>query len=81
MNTDKSLRTQLLEIGIPESDISSYCSDLHLIYSKEREQWLKENYKYWCNIQIHRANVEGHKWHGKRFFDIPFAYIEHYQHG
>lgn len=67
-----------IALNVPESDFSNYCSDLYLLHTPEREKWLKENYQFWCNVRIERSNVDGQEWHGKRFFNIPFAYTEYH---
>lgn len=60
-----------------DDQFSNWCSDLHVLYSTELDNWLKENYDF-CNIRIHKANVKWHPWFGKRFFDIPFAFFDEY---
>lgn len=71
INLKKAIKEAL---NVPESDFSNWASDLHVLWTPEREKWLKENYKFWCNVRKVRANVKGHEWFGKTFFDIPFAY-------
>lgn len=77
---EMTLKKRLKEaLSIPESDFSNHCSDLYLIYTPEREKWLKQNYEYWKNVRICFSNIKGQDWYGKRFFDIPFAFTEDYQ--
>jgi hypothetical protein len=61
------------KLNIPEDNFGSHCSDLHVLYSPELEQYLKNNYEFYCNVVKELANVEGNEWYGKYFFDIPFA--------
>jgi len=75
----RGLKTVMKEhLNIPDEDFDSHCSDLYVICTSERQEWLKKNYEFYTNIVLSYSNVDGQSWLGKSFFDIPFAHIEYY---
>ncbi len=74
----KSLREKLKDLGVPEKDMSNYCSDLQVLFTKKRFKIIKDLVDYPQNIERHLSNVKGQKWFGKSFIEIPFAYTEYY---
>jgi len=73
----QTLKDQLKkELDLKESNFGNHYSDLHVLYSPEVDKWLKDNYEFYCNVVKELANIEGHKWYGKYFLDIPFAHVE-----
>ena len=64
-------------LNIPESDFHNYNSDLQILYSEKVMNWLKKNYEFKQNVTVHKSNIKGQPWYGKRFIEIPFAYEEY----
>ncbi len=74
-----TLRERLIaECGVPENEIHHYCSDLQVLYTKERMDWLKENYEHYSIIKVYTGDVKESDWYNKRFIEIPFAFIEYH---
>lgn len=70
-----TLKQQLINaLNIPETNFQNHCSDLLILYNTKIDNWLKANYEFYPNVKVKTANVEGHEWYTKQFFDIPFAF-------
>ncbi len=65
--------------NIPEDHFHNYCSDLQILYNEEIHQWLMDNFSHPSNIELHIADVKGSDWYGKKFIEVPFAYVEYHE--
>jgi len=65
-------------LNVPEDFFSNHCSDLQILYNDEIISWLRANYKFMQNVEIHVSDVEGQSWYGKVFIEIPFAFDEYH---
>jgi len=68
------LKTELLErFHVPEEHIDHHASDLHVVWSQQVENFLRNE---WTGAKpiIYKSNVIGQPWFGKKCIEIPFAY-------
>lgn len=70
--TDLKIRIQEA-LKLPENHFDRHESDLHILYSKEVNDWLAKNYEFYGNCVVCVSDVKGQPWYNRRFFDIPFA--------
>ena len=80
--SEMTLREQLWKAGVCKDHVGNYCSDLHVLNSGENEKilmsFLSDDQKKNTTVEV--ANVEGHAWYRREFFDVPFSYTEYYHH-
>jgi hypothetical protein len=69
---DKSMKELLLDAGVPEEDIRTWCSDIH-VKSTEASRGVLETYRYKNNVKPFVSRLDKTQW-----FDIPFAYPEYH---
>lgn len=71
MNLMKQIR---LALNMPKSDFHHYQRDLQILFSERVMEWLQAHYEFKQNVTVHKSNIKGQPWYGKRFIEIPFAY-------
>jgi hypothetical protein len=59
----------LLKDEFPGIEMGDYCTDLHVVYSTNVYNFLKENYEYFNNVKLFTSDIDGSQW-----IEIPFAY-------
>ena len=64
-------REELLQIGVPATNIDHHRSDLYVRVTPLTKKWL-ESYKYKNNVTTFISNIEPHD----LWYDVPFGYIE-----
>jgi len=69
----KTIKQQLLELGIKQEELGNYCSDLHVLKNSISESFVS-GYEFKQNVTTFRSQIDGKIW-----YDIPFAYTEHYK--
>lgn len=72
MNNTKTMYQQLLELGMKESEIGNWCSDLHVLKNNISTKFVNE-YEFKQNVKTFRSEIDGLMW-----YEIPFAYSEYY---
>jgi len=60
-------------LNVPDSEFSTHSSDLYVIHTEKRLEWLKKWLTYPQNIVVSTSNVKGQDWYNKEFIEIPFA--------
>ena len=69
----KTIKQQLLELGMKQEELGNYCSDLHVLKNSISESFVS-GYEFKQNVTTFRSQIDGKIW-----YDIPFAYTEHYK--
>ena len=69
----KSIKQQLLELGMKQEEIDNYCSDLYVLKNSISEKFVSE-YEFKNIVITFRSELDGKLW-----YEIPFAYSEHYK--
>lgn len=72
----ETLREQLLAAGMTEDQLGNWSSDLYVLKTPISTKVL-ESYEFKSNVTTFRSETEPYK--GKIWYEIPFAYVEHYQ--
>ena len=73
-----TLKEQIKQaLNTREENFSNHNTDLHILYAKSIDTWLKENYEFYKNVIVRHSNVRDQSWYGKAYIDIPFAYEEY----
>ena len=67
------ITTMRKDLDIPAIEVSTYCSDLYISYTKERYDWLKKNYEWFGSCVLFNSAIDG-----ALTIDVPFANINYY---
>lgn len=68
-----TIRQQLLQLGMKETEIDNHESDLYVLKNEVTEKWLK-GYEHKQNVKSFISETDGKQW-----YEIPFGYMpEHY---
>lgn len=68
-----SVKEQMQEaLRIPDDHFDTHCSDLYVKFTKDRHDWLKDNYEHFQSVQIFKSNPKC-SWDGSMAIEIPFA--------
>lgn len=70
---NKTIKEQLLILGMKENEIGNWCSDLHVLKNATSEKFINE-YEFKNNVTTFRSEIDNLIW-----YDIPFAYTEYYK--
>ena len=69
-----TIKEQLLELGMKESEISNHESDLYILKNEISDQFVQQ-YEFKQNVTVFRSEIDGLLW-----YEIPFGYMpEHMQ--
>ena len=75
----KTLRQKLIEdANVPENEISNYQSDLWVLYTPERMEFIRNNYEHTTDsfLKTFTSDVEWQDWYNKVVIEIVFGYQE-----
>ena len=70
---EKTIKEQLLELGMKQEEIDNHCSDLYVLKNSISEKFVSE-YKFKSIVKPFRSEIDGKIW-----YDMPFAYVEYYK--
>jgi len=69
-----SIKEQLLNLGINETEIDTHESDLYVLVNDISKEWLS-TYEFKSIVYMFRSEIDNKLW-----YDIPFGYMnEHYE--
>lgn len=68
----KTIKEQLLLLGLKENEIDSHQSDLYVIKNAISEKWLG-SYEYKGNVTTFISEIDNKTW-----YDIPFGNSEYF---
>lgn len=68
-----TIKQQLVNAGMKESEIDTYSSDLYVLVNEVSKEWLS-TYEFKVNVTTFRSELDGKLW-----YDIPFGYIAEYK--
>lgn len=68
---NKTIKEQLLNLGMKENQIGNWCSDLHVLKNEISTSFVN-SYEYKCNVKPFRSEIDGLMW-----YEIPFVYTEY----
>lgn len=69
---DKTMKEQLLGLGMKENELDNHCSDLYVLKNEISTNFIN-NYEFKQNVTIFKDDINHLEW-----YDIPFAYTEYY---
>ena len=72
---EKTIKDELLELGMKPDEIRTWCSDLH-VKSTEVSRAYIESYRFKDNVVAFRSRLDNTLW-----FNIPFAHTEFHTKG
>ena len=70
---NKTIKEQLLELGMKPEEIDSHCSDLYVLKNSISDKFVS-SYEFKQNVKSFRSELDGKIW-----YEIPFAYTEYYK--
>jgi len=70
---EKTIREQLLELGMKQEEIDNHCSDLYVLKNSISDKFVSE-YEFKQNVKTFVDDIEHKLW-----YEIPFAYTEYYK--
>ncbi|GCD12624.1 hypothetical protein [Clostridium tagluense] len=70
---NKTMKEQLLELGMKEAELDNHCSDLYVLKNDISTGFLK-NYEFKCNVKTFKSEIDGLIW-----YEFPFVYTEYHQ--
>ncbi len=68
----KTIRTQLLELGMKENELDNHCSDLYVLKNEISDKFVSE-YEFKMNVKTFRDDIDHVLW-----YEIPFVYTEYH---
>ena len=69
----KTIKEQLLELGMKPEEIDSHCSDLYVLKNSISDKFVS-GYEFKQNVKSFRSELDGKIW-----YEILFAYTEYYK--
>ena len=70
---NKTIKEQLLELGMKPEEIDSHCSDLYVLKNSISDKFVSE-YEFKSIVTTFRSELDKKLW-----YEIPFAYTEYYK--
>jgi len=70
---EKTIREQLLELGMKQGEIDNHCSDLYVLKNFISDKFVSE-YEFKSIVTTFRSELDKKLW-----YEIPFAYTEYYK--
>ena len=70
---EKTIREQLLELGMKQEEIDNHCSDLYVLKNFISDKFVSE-YEFKSIVTTFRSELDKKLW-----YEIPFAYTEYYK--
>jgi len=70
---NKTIKEQLLELGMKPEEIDSHCSDLYVLKNSISDKFVS-GYEFKQNVKTFVDDIDHVLW-----YEIPFAYVKHYQ--